>query len=164
MKLFSQDPVVKRLRLSNPIHFLALGFGSGLAAKAPGTFGTIAAIPLYLLMSKLSLPIYLVLTLLSVLAGIYICDKTARDMQVHDHGAIVWDEVAGLLITLIAAPVGWVWLLIGFGFFRFFDILKPWPIRWLDAKVAGGFGIMIDDVLAGVFAFICLQVCVYFFG
>ncbi|UJF21423.1 phosphatidylglycerophosphatase A family protein [Shewanella sp. OMA3-2] len=164
MKLLSQDPALKRLRLSNPIHFLALGFGSGLAAKAPGTFGTIAAIPLYLLMSHLSLPVYLALTLISVLLGIYICDKAARDMQVHDHGAIVWDEVAGLLITLIAAPTGWVWLLVGFGFFRFFDILKPWPIRWLDAKVHGGFGIMIDDVLAGVFAFLCLQACVYFFG
>ncbi|WP_434940297.1 phosphatidylglycerophosphatase A family protein [Shewanella sp. HL-SH8] len=164
MKLFSQDPAVKRLRLSNPIHFLALGFGSGLAAKAPGTFGTIAAIPLYLLMSHLSLPIYLALTLLIVLVGFYICDKAASDMQVHDHGAIVWDEVAGLLITLIAAPAGWIWLLVGFGFFRFFDILKPWPIRWLDAKVHGGFGIMIDDVLAGVFAFMCLQACAYFFG
>jgi phosphatidylglycerophosphatase A len=164
MKLFSQDPAVKRLRLSNPIHFLALGFGSGLAAKAPGTFGTIAAIPLYLLMSHLSLPVYLALTLLIVLVGFYICDKAANDMQVHDHGAIVWDEVAGLLITLIAAPAGWIWLLVGFGFFRFFDILKPWPIRWLDAKVHGGFGIMIDDVLAGVFAFMCLQACAYFFG
>ncbi|UCX05515.1 MULTISPECIES: phosphatidylglycerophosphatase A family protein [Shewanella] len=164
MKLFSQDPAVKRLRLSNPIHFLALGFGSGLAAKAPGTFGTIAAIPLYLLMSHLSLPVYLALTLLIVLVGFYICDKAASDMQVHDHGAIVWDEVAGLLITLIAAPAGWIWLLVGFGFFRFFDILKPWPIRWLDAKVHGGFGIMIDDVLAGVFAFMCLQACAYFFG
>ncbi|WP_434928588.1 phosphatidylglycerophosphatase A family protein [Shewanella sp. HL-SH2] len=164
MKLFSQDPAVKRLRLSNPIHFLALGFGSGLAAKAPGTFGTIAAIPLYLLMSHLSLPVYLALTLLIVLVGFYICDKAASDMQVHDHGAIVWDEVAGLLITLIAAPAGWIWLLVGFGFFRFFDILKPWPIRWLDAKVHGGFGIMIDDILAGVFAFMCLQACAYFFG
>lgn len=164
MKLFSQDPAVKRLRLSNPIHFLALGFGSGLAAKAPGTFGTIAAIPLYLLMSHLSLPVYLALTLLSVLVGIYICGKAANDMQVHDHGAIVWDEVAGLLITLIAAPAGWVWILVGFGLFRFFDILKPWPIRWLDAKVHGGLGIMIDDVLAGVFAFMCLQACAYFFG
>ena len=164
MKLFSQDPAVKRLRLSNPIHFLALGFGSGLAAKAPGTFGTIAAIPLYLLMSHLSLPVYLALTLLSVLVGIYICGKAANDMQVHDHGAIVWDEVAGLLITLIAAPAGWVWILVGFGLFRFFDILKPWPIRWLDAKVHGGLGIMIDDVLAGVFAAICLQIAAYTLG
>ena len=85
-------------------------------------------------------------------------------MQVHDHGAIVWDEVAGLLITMIAAPAGLTWLIVGFIFFRFFDIIKPWPIRWLDAKVHGGFGIMIDDVLAGIFAAICLQIAAYTFG
>lgn len=157
MNWFSKDQALTRLSLKNPVHFLALGFGSGLAAKAPGTFGTLAAIPLYLLMAQLPLAWYLGLTLLSVLAGIYICDKAAKDMGVHDHGAIVWDEVAGLLITMIAAPAGWIWLLVGFGLFRFFDIIKPWPIRWLDAKVEGGFGIMIDDVLAGVFAFIGLQ-------
>jgi len=163
MNWFSKDQALTRLSLKNPVHFLALGFGSGLAAKAPGTFGTLAAIPLYLLMAPLPWAWYLGLTLLSVLAGIYICDKAAKDMGVHDHGAIVWDEVAGLLITMIAAPAGWVWLLIGFGLFRFFDIIKPWPIRWLDAKVEGGFGIMIDDVLAGVFAFIGLQILAMLF-
>ncbi|WP_198780707.1 phosphatidylglycerophosphatase A [Shewanella putrefaciens] len=163
MNWFSKDQALTRLSLKNPVHFLALGFGSGLAAKAPGTFGTLAAIPLYLLMAQLPLAWYLGLTLLSVLAGIYICDKAAKDMGVHDHGAIVWDEVAGLLITMIAAPAGWVWLLVGFGLFRFFDIIKPWPIRWLDAKVEGGFGIMIDDVLAGIFAFIGLQILAMLF-
>ncbi len=164
MKLLSNDPYVSKLSLSNPIHFLALGFGSGLAAKAPGTFGTLAAIPLYLLMMGLPLTWYLGLTLLSVIAGIYICDKASKDMGVHDHGAIVWDEVAGLLITLIAAPAGWGWLLVGFVLFRIFDILKPWPIKWLDAKVHGGFGIMIDDVLAGIFALISLQALAYYFS
>jgi phosphatidylglycerophosphatase A len=163
MNWFSKDQALTRLSLKNPVHFLALGFGSGLAAKAPGTFGTLAAIPLYLLMAQLPLAWYLGLTLLSVLAGIYICDKAAKDMGVHDHGAIVWDEVAGLLITMIAAPAGWIWLLVGFGLFRFFDIIKPWPIRCLDAKVEGGFGIMIDDVLAGVFAFIGLQILAMLF-
>ncbi len=157
MKLFAQDEALSRLSLKNPVHFLALGFGSGLAAKAPGTFGTLAGIPVFLLLSQLSLPWYLGMTLLSILAGFYICGKASKDMQVHDHGAIVWDEIAGLLITMIAAPAGWLWLLIGFGLFRLFDILKPWPIRWLDAKVHGGIGIMLDDVLAGVFAFICVQ-------
>ncbi|MDT3321596.1 phosphatidylglycerophosphatase A [Shewanella sp. SP1S2-4] len=157
MKWLSKDQVLTRLSLKNPVHFLALGFGSGLAAKAPGTFGTLAAIPLYLLMAPLPLTWYIGLTLVGVFAGFYICGKAAQDMGVHDHGAIVWDEVVGLLITMIAAPAGWIWLLVGFGLFRFFDIIKPWPIRWLDAKVEGGFGIMIDDVLAGVFAFICLQ-------
>jgi phosphatidylglycerophosphatase A len=164
MKLWSSDPVLNKLSLANPIHFLALGFGSGLAAKAPGTFGTLAAIPLYLLMTNLSQPWYIGLTLLSVLAGCYICGKAAEDMGVHDHGAIVWDEVAGLLITMTAAPVSGLWLAVGFVLFRFFDILKPWPIRWLDAKIHGGFGIMIDDVLAGVFAFLCLQGIVYLVG
>ncbi|PIW62452.1 phosphatidylglycerophosphatase A [Shewanella sp. CG12_big_fil_rev_8_21_14_0_65_47_15] len=162
MNWLSKDQALARLSLKNPVHFLALGFGSGLAAKAPGTFGTLAAIPLYLLMAQLPLTWYLGLTLLSVLAGVYICDKAAKDMGVHDHGAIVWDEVAGLLITMIAAPAGWIWLAVGFGLFRFFDIIKPWPIRWLDAKVEGGFGIMIDDVLAGVFAFIGLQILAMF--
>ena len=164
MNIFSKDKALTHLSLKNPIHFLALGFGSGLVAKAPGTFGTLAAIPLFLLMAPLSLPWYLALTLLSVLAGFYICDKAAKDMGVHDHGAIVWDEIAGLLITMIAAPAGWLWLVIGFALFRFFDILKPWPIRWLDAKVQGGFGIMIDDVLAGIFSLICLQVLAYYFA
>ncbi|MCL1140159.1 phosphatidylglycerophosphatase A [Shewanella pneumatophori] len=164
MKLLSTDPVLAKLSLKNPIHFLALGFGSGLAAKAPGTFGTLAAIPLFLIMAPLSLPWYVALTLLSVFAGFYICDKASKDMGVHDHGAIVWDEVAGLLITMIAAPAGWQWLVIGFALFRFFDILKPWPIRWLDAKVHGGFGIMIDDVLAGIFSLLCLQGLAHYFA
>ncbi|ESE40705.1 phosphatidylglycerophosphatase A [Shewanella decolorationis] len=162
MKLLSQDQALSRLSLKNPIHFLALGFGSGLAAKAPGTFGTLAAVPLYLLLAQLPLSWYLAVTLVCVLAGIYICDKAAKDMGVHDHGAIVWDEVAGLLITMIAAPAGVLWLIVGFVLFRLFDIIKPWPIRWLDAKVEGGFGIMIDDVLAGIFALVCLQVIVVF--
>lgn len=164
MKWLSTDQALTRLSLKNPVHFLALGFGSGLVAKAPGTFGTLAAIPLYLLMAQLPLAWYVGLTLVSVLAGVYICSKAAQDMGVHDHGAIVWDEVAGLLITMVAAPAGWIWLLVGFTLFRFFDIIKPWPIRWLDAKVEGGFGIMIDDVFAGVFAFICLQILAMFIG
>ena len=163
MKLLSSDIALKRLSLKNPIHFLALGFGSGLAAKAPGTFGTLAAVPLYLLMSSLDLTWYVAITVIATLAGFYICGKAAKDMEVHDHGAIVWDEVAGLLITMIAAPAGWIWLVIGFALFRFFDIIKPWPIRWLDAHVHGGFGIMIDDVLAGVFALLSLQILVYLY-
>ncbi|WP_285163150.1 phosphatidylglycerophosphatase A family protein [Shewanella goraebulensis] len=162
MKLLSTDPAVLKLSLKNPVHFLALGFGSGLSAKAPGTFGTLAAVPLVYLMGHLSLTAFIIITVISTLVGFYICDKAAKDMGVHDHGAIVWDEVAGLMITMIAAPAGLIWMVIGFALFRFFDILKPWPIRWLDAKVHGGFGIMIDDVLAGIFALICLQAIYYF--
>ena len=156
------DPALSKLSLKNPIHFLALGFGSGLAPKAPGTFGTLAALPLYFLMMNLSLPVFVALTLIITIAGFWICDIAAKDMQVHDHGAIVWDEVAGMLITMIAAPVGLLPLVVGFVLFRFFDIIKPWPIKLLDRHVKGGFGIMIDDVLAGVFAAICLQAIHYF--
>jgi phosphatidylglycerophosphatase A len=162
MNLLTQDKYVKKLSLLNPIHFLALGFGSGKAAKAPGTFGTLAAVPVVLLMQQLTLTNYLIITCISMLAGFYICGKAAKDMGVHDHGAIVWDEVVGLMITMIAAPLGFVWLVLGFVLFRFFDIVKPWPIRWLDAKVHGGFGIMIDDVLAGVFSLIGVQLAVYY--
>ena len=139
------------------MHFLSLGFGTGLAPKAPGTFGTLAGIPLYWLLQPLPLAGYLAVTLLLGLLGIWLCGHTARALGVHDHGGIVWDEIVGLLITLIAVPPDWRWLLAGFLLFRLFDILKPWPIRWLDHRVGGGFGIMIDDVLAGLFALICLH-------
>ena len=162
MNILTQDKHVKKLSLWNPIHFLALGFGSGKVAKAPGTFGTLAAVPIVLLMQQLSLMPYLIITCICIIAGVYICGKTAKDMGVHDHGSIVWDEVVGLMITMLAVPDSWEWLAIGFGLFRFFDIIKPWPIRWLDAKVHGGFGIMIDDVLAGIFALIGVQLFVHF--
>lgn len=147
----SEIPEIKP-DLRNPIHLLAFGFGSGLAPKAPGTFGTLAAIPLYLLMADLSLPIYLGLILAGSLLGIWICSRASQDLGVHDHGGIVWDEIIGYLLTMAFAPPGWIWMLVGFLLFRFFDILKPWPIRWLDRHVSGGFGIMLDDLLAGVFA------------
>jgi phosphatidylglycerophosphatase A len=149
--------------LSNPIHCLAFGFGSGLAPKAPGTAGTLVAIPLYYLMAPLSLPLYMVVVLLAFFLGVYLCDKTARDLGVHDHPGIVWDEFVGLWITMFAAPAGWLWLVVGFTLFRLFDIWKPWPIRWLDKSVGGGFGIMIDDVLAAVYAWCCLQLLVVLF-
>ena len=139
------------------MHLLSLGFGSGLAPKAPGTFGTLAAIPLYLVLQPLPLWAFVTVTLLFALLGIYLCGATARTLGVHDHGGIVWDEIVGYLITMIAVPPDWRWMLAGFLLFRFFDILKPWPIRWLDRRVGGGFGIMIDDVLAGLFAWVCLH-------
>ncbi|MDU0354823.1 phosphatidylglycerophosphatase A [Paraglaciecola aquimarina] len=155
----------QRVSLFNPIHFLALGFGSGLAPKAPGTFGTIAALPLVVLLSLYSsLSVYLLITILASIVGIWICGKTADDMQVHDDSSIVWDEVAGMLITMFAVPLSWQSLLLGFVLFRVFDILKPWPISYLDKHVHGGFGIMIDDVLAGLFACLVLHLGFYFFS
>ena len=144
-------------QLSNPWHLLAFGFGSGLAPKAPGTFGTLAAIPFYLSLQNLTLPLYLVVIVLASLVGIAICGRTSHDLGVHDHPGIVWDEFCGFWITMIAAPAGWLWIALGFGLFRLFDILKPWPISLADKHVHGGLGIMLDDLIAGVFAFLALQ-------
>ena len=141
----------------NPIHLLALGFGSGAAPKAPGTWGTLAAVLIYWPLSQLSPEHYLLMLLVTSVMGIYICGQTARDLGVHDHDSIVWDEFVGFWITMFAAPVGWVWVVVGFVLFRFFDIIKPWPISWIDKKITGGFGIMLDDVIAGVMAALVLQ-------
>lgn len=141
----------------DPVMLLAFGFGSGLSKKMPGTLGTVVAIPLYLALLQTSELIYLLATLISVGVGIVICDQAARKLDVHDFGGIVWDEIAGFLITMIGIEFSWQSLLAGFALFRLFDIVKPWPIRWLDQHVAGGFGIMIDDVLAGIFAALVLR-------
>lgn len=149
--------------LRSPIHFLAFGFGSGLAPKAPGTAGTLIAVLLYLLCQSMDLFSYSLLTAAICISGVWICGKSSEMLGVHDHGGIVWDEFAGYFITMIAAPPGWIWIVIGFILFRLFDILKPWPIKWADEKVDGGLGIMLDDIIAGLAAFAVLQVLAYFF-
>jgi phosphatidylglycerophosphatase A len=143
--------------LRHPLGFLGFGFGSGLAPVAPGTAGTLAAVPLYLLLRDLPLAGYLAVVALLFLVGLPVCAHAARRLGVHDHPAIVWDEIVGYLVTMIAAPPGLVWIVAGFVLFRFFDILKPWPIRWCDRRVPGGFGIMLDDLLAGLFSASLLQ-------
>jgi phosphatidylglycerophosphatase A len=145
----------------NPIHFLAFGLGSGAAPKAPGTFGTLAAIPLWLLFADLPILSYIAVVVVASLVGIWLCGQTSKDLGVHDHGGIVWDEFVGLWITYIALPEGWVWVLFGFLLFRLFDIWKPWPIGWADRKVNGGLGIMLDDILAGFMALGVLQAVNY---
>ena len=145
----------------NPIHFLAFGLGSGAAPKAPGTFGTLAAIPLWLLFADLPILSYIAVVVVASLVGIWLCGQTSKDLGVHDHGGIVWDEFVGLWITYIALPEGWVWVLFGFLLFRLFDIWKPWPIGWADSKVSGGLGIMLDDILAGFMALGVLQAVNY---
>ena len=160
----NKNPKIKDLNkkvLTSPVHFLAFGFGSGLAPFAPGTFGTIMAVPLYLLMSQFALPAYLFITALVCIAGVWICGKSSEKLGVHDHSGIVWDEFAGYFVTMILAPTGWLWIIIGFALFRLFDIWKPWPISILDKQVHGGLGIMVDDILAGFFALICLQLLAY---
>jgi phosphatidylglycerophosphatase A len=138
--------------LRSPTLFLAFGFGSGLSPKAPGTMGTLAAIPLWWLLAQLPLTSYLIVVLIAAVVGITICGRAADQMGVHDHGGIVWDEFVGFWIAMAALPITWQSLILGFVLFRIFDILKPRPISWLDKKVSGGFGIMIDDVIAGLAA------------
>ena len=144
----SQQPQVWR----NLWHFLAFGFGSGLAAKAPGTWGTLVGLLFVPLLQMWVLPLALAVILVATLFGVWLCGKVAEDLGVHDHGGIVWDEIVGIWITLILLPAHWTWWLAGFVVFRLFDIFKPWPISVLDRKVSGGLGIMLDDVLAAVFA------------
>jgi phosphatidylglycerophosphatase A len=134
-------------------HFLAFGLGSGLARFAPGTFGTAVAIPVYLVALAHLPPWLYALTVVAAFAlGVWICDAVSRDLGVHDHGGIVFDEFVGYWITLFLLPATWQWTLAGFAAFRLFDIWKPWPIRWCDDHIGGGFGIMFDDVVAGVAA------------
>lgn len=142
--------------LNDPVVFTALGFGSGLFPVAPGTAGTLASVPLVYFLQQQTFLIYVLVTLFVLVTGSWICGYAAKKLQVHDHSGIVYDEVAGFLITMSLAPTGWQWLLAGFVLFRFFDAVKPWPISWFDKNVHGGFGIMLDDVIAGIFSLGCL--------
>ncbi len=148
--------------LRNPLHFLSLGFGSGLSPFAPGTFGTVAAVPLYLLLAQLPLAYYLLAVLAAFAIGVYLCGYTSAALGEHDHSGIVWDEFVGFWITMIAVPATWQWILAGFVLFRLFDIFKPWPVKVADAKMKGGFGIMFDDVLAGLLAAGTLHLAYWF--
>jgi len=141
----------------NPVLFLAFGFGSGLAKKMPGTMGTLAAIPVYLAFIEANFWVYSALTIIVTVTGIWICEDAAKRLGEHDYGGIVWDEIAGFLITLWWVPFSWNAVLYGFILFRIFDIVKPWPIKWIDQKVDGGLGIMLDDVLAGILAAVVLS-------
>ena len=145
-------PPIPAALLRDPGHLLALGFGSGLAPRAPGTFGTLAAIPVYLLCAPLAPAFYLLVIVAAFGLGVWLCGRTARALGVHDHPGIVWDEIVGYLLTMTLAPPGWPWVVLGFACFRLFDIWKPWPIRALDRSVHGGMGIMLDDLLAGAAA------------
>lgn len=144
-------------QLRDPRQLLAVGLGAGLAPKAPGTWGTLAGLPLVWALSDLSLLGYLTVTALLFALGCYICDITTRAASLHDHPAIVYDEVVGILITMAGLPANLPALMSGFLLFRLLDILKPWPIRLLDRRITGGLGIMLDDVAAGILAAIVLH-------
>ena len=145
---WSIDPTLLR----QPVHLFAFGFGAGLSPRAPGTFGTLVAVPIVVAVMQLGWIAHVAFAIAAFVVGIYLCGESARRLGVHDHPGIVWDEITGYTVTMLAAPAtGW-WLLGGFVLFRFFDIVKPWPIREADHSLPGGLGIMLDDVMAGIFA------------
>ncbi|MBD2801247.1 phosphatidylglycerophosphatase A [Xenorhabdus sp. M] len=147
------DNAKHRLKMKNPWHLLATGFGSGLSPIMPGTMGSVAAIPFWLLLVQLPVWAIWLAIVLGTVIGCVICQKAADAMNVEDPGCVVWDEFIGMWITLMAIPVlNWQWILVGFVVFRIFDMWKPWPIRWFDRYVKGGIGIMLDDIIAAIFA------------
>lgn len=156
LKNYGKTQLTPKQIMSNPVLFLAFGFGSGLVKKAPGTMGTVAAIPVYLLLASFNFWVFSLLTLIVTFVGIWICDKAAKKLGEHDFGGIVWDEIAGYLITMwftvAFIPFSCSAIITGFVLFRLFDIFKPQPIKWIDRQVEGGLGIMLDDVIAGLFA------------
>jgi len=143
--------------LRDPACALALGLGAGLAPRAPGTCGALLGLPLAAALTLLPVPTAaLVLVALSAL-GVWCCARAGQRLGVSDHPAIVWDEVIGMALTLLAVPPAWTEYLLGFALFRLFDILKPWPVGALDRQVGGGLGVMLDDLAAGVLAGATLQ-------
>ena len=147
-----QNTPDRHFLLANPAHFLALGFGSGLARKAPGTFGTLAALPLFIALMLMPQSAQYIILAVLFLAGIPICTKAGNALGVSDHGSIVWDEIVAFMLVLEFAPVSWQGWLVAFALFRLFDIWKPFPIRQCDARLKGGFGVMFDDLLAAIYA------------
>ena len=145
-----------KLLVSHPAHFFSLGFGSGLAPKAPGTFGTMIGLPLFWLISSYSLSVKLAIIAALFVFGVYCCEQTGKALGVADHGAIVWDEIVAMMLVLVFAPLTWLGWLVAFCLFRLFDIWKPFPIHYFDAKLKNGFGVMFDDLLAAIYAIICL--------
>ena len=143
-------PSLRALR--DPVQLLALGFGSGLVPVAPGTAGSLIGAAAAILVAQWGAWAAAATTAVVVVAGVWICGEGARRLGVHDHPAIVWDEIAGMMIAMLAAPQGWGWAALAFALFRLFDIVKPWPIREIDHGMRGGAGIMLDDVLAGILA------------
>lgn len=144
--------------LKNPIHCLSLGLGAGLVPTMPGTVGTLLALVFYSVLQNLTLPFYLSFVVMALILGCIFCQYTAQALQRQDPSQIVWDEMVGYWFTMSFAPRGWFWMVLGFILFRFFDIVKPWPIHTIEHKLPGGGGIMLDDMMAGVYAMVILQI------
>ena len=144
--------------LAHPVVLLACGLGSGLAPRAPGTAGTLVGVAVWFPLAHAPLAWYLGVVALLFAAGVALCRAAGRRLGDEDHPGIVFDEIVGYLVAMIAVPATWQAALAGFVLFRVFDILKPWPVSLADARVGGGLGVMLDDVLAGGYALVCLQV------
>lgn len=142
----------------NPWHFIAFGFGTGAIPIAPGTFGTLITIPIYLYLTTFSLTFYFVFLIAFTVFSIWLCEKVSREIKIDDHQGMCIDEMVGFLVTMFHAPYGFSWIIFGVILFRFFDIVKPWPIRQIDDRMKGGLGMILDDVLAGVYSLIIIQI------
>ena len=152
----NSQAVAARTVFTDPVNFLAFGFGTGLAPVAPGTAGSLPGVLLFWLTLDFGLYVQLTVAAVLVVAGVWICGESARRIGVHDHGGIVWDEIAGMYLTLMAAPLTPIGWLAAFVLFRVMDIVKPWPIRDLDHRLGGGVGIMLDDLVAALYAAVVL--------
>ena len=147
----------KRFILQHPAFFLAFGGGVGLSSKAPGTLGTLIALPLFWLINQYLDPIqFLLLIDIMFIAGIWICSLTGKVLGTHDHSGIVWDEIVAFLLVLFFTPDSLIWQAFAFLLFRLFDIFKPQPIRYYDKKLQNGFGVMFDDLFAAFYTLLCL--------
>jgi phosphatidylglycerophosphatase A len=147
--------------LRDPVHFLALGFGSGLSPYAPGTFGTLVALPIAVALMLMPPVPAIAAVVVFIIGGIWLCGESARRLNCHDHPGIVWDEIAAFALLSLVLPWGLAWLFLAFVLFRFFDIVKPWPIRDLDHRLGGGLGIMLDDLMAAVYSALVIKLIEY---
>lgn len=147
---------------TQPWHAFTFGLGSGLIPYAPGTFGTLIAIPFYLILQFALFNYYWLIVLVLTLLGFALCHTAGRQLGEHDHPAIVWDEIVGYLWAMVFIPLSWVWLVIGFVLFRGFDALKPWPVSWVDRSMKHGIGVMLDDILAALYTWLILQALRFF--
>lgn len=159
------DAAQRRAILSDPAGWIASGFGSGLSPRAPGTAGSLAAILPWLALRELPLAGYALVIALAFALGVWASNRVIARLRIQDPGVIVWDEFVGQWIALapllVAGASAW-WIAAGFGLFRLFDVWKPWPVSWADRRVKGGLGVMLDDVIAGVYAALVLAIVMRF--
>jgi phosphatidylglycerophosphatase A len=154
-----------RFTLAHPAHAIALGLGTGLAPLGPGTAGTLLAFPLFMLLDRWLDPLELLAVIAAFFAiGVWACGRTGRDLGVADHGAMNWDEVVAMMLILLIIPDGWEWWIFAFGAFRFFDVVKPQPIRHIDRTMKGGFGVMFDDIVAAFYTLLLVAAVKRFLG